>query len=132
MKAGAEDLAPSVGNKFATKIPMKLVHSIAAAMRSFLERRDAGSDRKRAYDPAATIARDASIPGFWRSNAVYALQFSGETRAKADLQALAKDRDASVAQAATRAVSTLEKRDSTASTASVGKTPKKAMPPAKR
>lgn len=106
--------------------------SVAAAMRSFLERNDAGIDRKRAYDTAATIARDASIPGFWRSNAVYALQFSGETRAKADLQALAKDRDASVAQAATRAVSTLEKRDSTASTASVGKTPKKAMPPAKR
>ena len=106
--------------------------SVARAMRAFLERKDAGINRKQAYDTAATIARDASIPSFWRSEAVYALQYSGETRAKADLKALAKDKDKDMAQAASRAVVGLEKRDSMASTASVGKAPKKTTPPTKR
>lgn len=84
--------------------------STGRAMQNFLQRKEAGIDRKKAYDTALAIAKDDSLTGFWRGSAIYAVQLSGEARAQKDLQVLAKSKDADCARRATEAASYLDKQ----------------------
>lgn len=83
--------------------------STGRSMQRFLQRKDAGIDRKQAYDAALAIAKDDSLTGFWRGSAIYALQLSGEPKAHKDLQALVKDKDADCGKRAAEAVAALDK-----------------------